>query len=95
MLSDFSVFGIATLLVSLLVALTIHEFMHAYMGYLLGDDTAKMEGRLSLNPMQHIDPFMTMLLPIVSLVLFQMLFLAAKPVPFHPGESATESLELR
>lgn len=85
MLTDFSLFGIATLLVSLLVALTIHEFMHAYAGYLLGDDTAKMEGRLSLNPMQHIDPFMTVLLPIVSLVLFQILFLAAKPVPFHPG----------
>lgn len=85
MFGDFTLFGIATLLVCLLVALTIHEFMHAYAGYLLGDDTAKMEGRLSLNPMQHIDPLMTVLLPIVSLVLFHVLFLAAKPVPFHPG----------
>lgn len=84
MFSDFTAVGILILLLCLLVSLTVHEFMHAYAGYLLGDDTAKREGRLSLNPMQHVDPFMTIILPIISLVLFKVLFLAAKPVPFSP-----------
>ncbi len=85
MFSDFTPFGILVLLVCLIISLTIHEFMHAYAGYRLGDDTAKADGRLSLNPMQHVDPYMTILLPLVSLVLFRVLFLAAKPVPFNPG----------
>ena len=61
----------------LLLTLTIHEFSHGYVAYLLGDDTAKRAGRLTLNPISHIDPF--------GLV---MLFIAhigwAKPVPINP-----------
>ena len=75
---------ILVLIVSILVALTIHEFMHAYVGHLLGDTTAEQEGRLSLNPLHHIDPFMTVLLPIVTILLFGAPILAAKPVPFNP-----------
>ena len=41
----------------LLITLTIHEFSHGYVAYLLGDDTAKRAGRLTLNPISHIDPF--------------------------------------
>ncbi len=69
----------------LLVAMTVHEFMHAYVGYKLGDSTAKDEGRISLNPVRHIDPFMTVLLPAFTWVVWQVLILAAKPVPFNPG----------
>ena len=61
----------------LLISLTIHEFSHGYVAYLLGDDTAKRAGRLTLNPISHIDP--------LGLI---MLFIArigwAKPVPINP-----------
>ena len=74
---------IVTLLV-ILVSMTIHEAMHAFMGYFLGDQTAKAEGRLSLNPIRHIDPFLTILLPLTLLVLGAPVFGGAKPVPFNP-----------
>lgn len=68
----------------LLVAMTIHEASHALMGYLLGDDTAKHEGRLTLNPLSHIDPVFTVLIPAAMIALGQAPILAAKPVPFNP-----------
>ena len=74
---------VITLLV-ILVSMTIHEAMHAFMGYFLGDQTAKAEGRLSLNPIRHIDPFLTILLPLVLLMLGAPVFGGAKPVPFNP-----------
>lgn len=74
---------IITLLV-ILVSMTIHEAMHAFMGYFLGDQTAKAEGRLSLNPIRHIDPFLTILLPLTLLVLGAPVFGGVKPVPFNP-----------
>ena len=60
-----------------LVALTIHEFAHGYVAYKLGDDTAKSEGRLSLNPMKHLDPF-----GVMCMIFFH--FGWAKPVPIDP-----------
>lgn len=75
---------LVVIIVSILVSLVIHEFMHAYAGYKLGDETAKSEGRLSLNPLNHIDPMMTIALPIVTIFLFRAPILAAKPVPFDP-----------
>ena len=74
---------IITLLV-ILVAMTIHEARHAFMGYFLGDQTAKAEGRLSLNPIRHIDPLLTILLPLILLMLGAPVFGGAKPVPFNP-----------
>lgn len=74
---------IITLLV-ILISMTIHEAMHAFMGYFLGDQTAKAEGRLTLNPIRHIDPFLTILLPLTLLVLGAPVFGGAKPVPFNP-----------
>ena len=71
---------IATILLSALaalVALTIHEFAHGYVAYKLGDDTAKSLGRLSLNPIKHLDPFGAL-----CMVLFH--FGWAKPVPINP-----------
>lgn len=75
---------IGIMIVCILIALVIHEFTHAYVGHLLGDSTAKDEGRLNLNPINHIDPFMTVILPIITIILFQVPILAAKPVPFNP-----------
>lgn len=71
---------ISTLLLSALaalVALTFHEFAHGYVAYRLGDDTAKSLGRLSLNPIKHLDPFGA-----ICMVLFH--FGWAKPVPIDP-----------
>jgi Zn-dependent protease len=71
--------------ISLVVSISIHEMMHAFAGYALGDTTAQEHGRLSLNPLRHIDPFLTILLPLITLIVFQVPFLAAKPVPFDPS----------
>ncbi len=68
----------------ILVSMTLHEVMHGLMAYWLGDDTAKEQGRLTLNPIKHIDPFLTVLLPIVLLVIGGPIFGGAKPVPFNP-----------
>jgi Zn-dependent protease len=85
MFSDFTLVNIIVLVVCLLIAMTVHEFMHAYVGYKLGDDTAFEDGRVSFNPLRHIDPLMTIALPVVTLLLFQAPILAAKPVPFNPA----------
>lgn len=76
---------IIVVIICILIAMTVHEFMHAYAGYLLGDRTAFEGGRLSLNPLRHIDPVMTLALPVITLLLFHAPILAAKPVPFNPG----------
>lgn len=70
--------------VVILISLSIHEAMHAFTAYWLGDTTAQEQGRLSLNPFSHIDPFTTVLLPIITIILFGFPFLAARPVPFNP-----------
>ena len=75
---------ILTILVSLLIGLTLHEMMHAYAGFKLGDTTAQDEGRISLNPLRHVDPFTTILLPIITLLTLGVPILAAKPVSFNP-----------
>ena len=69
----------------ILLSMTVHEAMHAFMGYFLGDNTAKIEGRLTLNPLKHIDPFMTIFLPLTMALLGGPVFGGAKPVPFNPN----------
>lgn len=64
----------------LLFSISLHESMHALVGYWLGDDTAKHQGRISLNPLRHVDPFLTILLPIVLVLSHLPAFGAAKPV---------------
>ena len=85
MFSNSSFSDIIVIIISLVVSLVIHEYMHGYVAHLLGDTTASDQGRLSLNPLRHIDPVMTILLPIVSFVVLHVPFLAAKPVPFNPN----------
>ncbi len=69
----------------LVFAVIVHEVAHGYVAYKLGDPTAKYSGRLTLNPLPHIDPFMSILLP--ALMIFSgMPFIigGAKPVPVNP-----------
>ena len=84
MFGSFTLSNIAIVLVCLIVSITIHEFMHAYVGFKLGDTTAMEHGRISFNPLHHIDPVMTVALPAITLLFFHFPFLAAKPVPFDP-----------
>jgi len=84
MFNDLTLTNIVTVIVCLLISITIHEFMHAYVGFKLGDTTAMEHGRISFNPLHHIDPIMTIALPAITLLFFHFPFLAAKPVPFDP-----------
>lgn len=77
----FGNFDISTVLASVVaiaIAISVHEFGHAFAAHLLGDDTAKDEGRMSLNPMNHVDP-----IGIIMLFIFK--FGWAKPVPVNPN----------
>ncbi len=71
-------------LIVLLFSIVIHEVSHGYMALILGDRTAEYEGRLTLNPVKHIDMVGTIILPALSLLLGGFLFGWAKPVPFNP-----------
>lgn len=64
--------------------MVIHEAMHAWTAHYLGDPTAQDEGRLTLNPLAHIDMFATILLPVGLILLGLPPFFVAKPVPFRP-----------
>ena len=76
---------IVTILITLVISLSVHEATHAYTSLKLGDATAFEHGRVSFNPLRHIDPVATILLPVITLILFHVPFLAAKPVPFNPN----------
>ena len=81
-----SLYLASTWIVPVLIAITFHEAAHAYAAHALGDDTAANHGRLSLNPLKHIDPVGTVVLPSLLIVLRSpFLFGYAKPVPvnFH------------
>lgn len=74
-------FNLSNILVSLVgigIAISIHEFGHAYSAHLLGDDTAKYNGRMTLNPAKHVDP-----IGLITLLLFRIGW--AKPVPVNPN----------
>jgi Zn-dependent protease len=66
-------------IIPLVLSLTVHEWAHAYSAYRLGDDTALRMGRLTLNPLPHIDPIGTLLLPLLGVP-----FGWARPVPVNP-----------
>ncbi|WP_353684076.1 site-2 protease family protein [Thermodesulfovibrio sp. 3907-1M] len=71
---------------AILIAIVFHELAHGWVAYRLGDNTAKLSGRLTLNPVSHIDPFGTIIMPFVLLILTngQWVFGYAKPVPVNP-----------
>ena len=70
----------------ILIAITFHELSHGFVANKLGDPTAKMMGRLTLNPVAHIDPFGTILMPLMLIIFTngQFVFGYAKPVPINP-----------
>ena len=74
---------IALAAIPILFAITLHEAAHGYVARHLGDMTAYQQGRISLNPLRHIDPVGTILLPLVTLMLGGILFGWAKPVPVN------------
>ena len=82
-MSDFNtiVQTVAVYLVPVLFAISLHEAAHGYAARYFGDPTAANEGRLSLNPIRHIDPFGTVLLPLMLYLAIQIPFGYAKPVP--------------
>lgn len=82
---DFSsLFGIFKF-IGLIIGVVVHESAHGYVADLLGDPTARLAGRISLNPFVHIDPFLTLLLPFFLFISGSpIIFGAAKPVPFNP-----------
>lgn len=77
--------GIIIFLPILLISTILHEFMHGFVADKLGDPTARVMGRLTLNPIPHIDPIMSLALPALLLIINSpILFGAAKPVPVNP-----------
>lgn len=69
----------------LIISVVLHEVAHGYAAYTLGDPTAKLQGRLSMNPLVHIDPLMSVIVPGMLLLSgAPFLFGAAKPVPYNP-----------
>ena len=71
--------------VPIVFSIVLHEVAHGWMAYRLGDPTAKNMGRLTLNPLPHIDMMGTIVLPLVMLILGGPVFGWAKPVPFNPN----------
>ena len=67
----------------ILVSMIFHELMHGLVAYWLGDDTAKVSGRLTLNPLHHLDPVMSLLVPIMLALSGGPIFGGAKPVPVN------------
>lgn len=75
----------AGIIIALLIySIILHEIAHAYSAFLLGDPTAAMQGRLTLNPLAHIDPIQTLLMPLITYRAFGLIFGGAKPVPINP-----------
>lgn len=68
------------------VSMVLHELMHGLTAYWLGDDTAKVNGRLTLNPIKHIDPLLTIVLPVLLAIFGLPIFGGAKPVPYNPNK---------
>lgn len=73
--------GILITLAIILVSMTLHELMHGVTAYWLGDTTAKEDGRLTLNPLKHLDPIMSVALPLMLALMRAPIFGGAKPVP--------------
>lgn len=79
-----SIVSLTTWIIPLLLAITLHEAAHGFAALSFGDDTAKRAGRLTMNPLKHVDPFGTVVLPgLLMLMHAPFLFGYAKPVPVN------------
>lgn len=72
------------LYIVIILSAVFHEYAHGWMAHALGDDTAKQTGRLTLNPLRHIDPVGTVFVPLLFLFTTGMFIGWAKPVPYNP-----------
>lgn len=74
------------------MSIVIHEVSHGYAAYLLGDNTARLSGRLTLNPLKHLDPFGSVILPVLLFISTHGNFLVgwARPVPYNPANLKNE-----
>lgn len=84
MFGNLSINDLVIVFVSMVISVSIHEAMHAFAAHSLGDTTAEDEGRLTLNPLRHVDILTTVLLPVVLLALHLPPIFVARPVPFNP-----------
>lgn len=81
--SSIDIWSLLASALAVIVGIVIHESAHAMAAYLLGDRTARSRGRVSLNPLNHIDPFGTIVLPLLMLAAGGPVFAFAKPVPVY------------
>ena len=78
--------GMIILIIILIFSIIIHEMAHGYAALFLGDDTAERAGRLTLNPIPHLDPVGSILLPAIFVLISSPFFFGyAKPVPYNPN----------
>ncbi len=77
---------VAAAIALVVYSIILHEIAHGVAAFLLGDPTAKLQGRLTMNPVKHVDPFMTIAMPLLLLLMSggRFLFGGAKPVPVNP-----------
>ena len=83
-MSDLSIPYIICSILAFVPAIVLHEMGHAFAAYKLGDPTAQRQGRLSFNPLKHIDPFGTVIMPLLLMAANMPIFGYAKPVPYNP-----------
>ena len=83
-MSGISIPYIICSILAFIPAIVLHEMGHALAAYKLGDPTAKSQGRLSFNPLNHIDPFGTVIMPLMLMIMNLPIFGYAKPVPYNP-----------
>ena len=89
-----SLSGLAVFALFLFISISLHETMHAYIAYKLGDDLAHSRGRISLNPLRHIDPMLTIALPVFMILMGLPPILAAKPVPINVNRVSGDEMGL-
>jgi len=83
-MGDLPIQKIVLFLVPVILSLSVHEWAHAFAALRLGDDTARREGRLTLNPLAHVDPIGTVLIPIFGIMSGLPFIAWARPVPVNP-----------
>lgn len=89
MISEYLLYAVV-----ILFSITLHEVAHAYVAYLRGDDTAKMSGRITLNPISHIELFGSIILPVMLLLMKAPIFAWAKPVPIDYRKLKNPKLDI-
>ena len=95
MFSNFNFYQTLLMVLPFIFAVTAHEFGHGYAARRLGDDTAMLAGRLTLNPLKHLDPFGSIILPLILIVTGSpVLFGYAKPVPVNFSKLKNKNFRL-